>query len=127
MNRLKNYILNFEQIHIWIFHIKIKHVSGVTGDSRWPKDHPQITLKLPGHTYPPPKFCVLHSKCSITNQVNPKGMKQHNKILWNDVNENAFHWVKQCHNWMCTTFSIVKTANNDNNDKIMIIMDNNEK
>ena len=58
MNGLKNYILNFEQIHIWIFYIKIKRVSGVTGDSRWPKDHPQITLELPGHTYPPKNLCA---------------------------------------------------------------------
>ena len=27
--------------------------TGVIGDLRWPKDHPQTTLKLLGHTYPP--------------------------------------------------------------------------
>ena len=51
MKRLKNYRSDFEQIKIWVFHIKIKHVTGVIGDSRWPKYHLNITQILPGYSY----------------------------------------------------------------------------
>ena len=50
MKRLKNYRSDFEQIKIWVFHIKIKRATGVIGDSRWPKYHPNITHILPDYT-----------------------------------------------------------------------------
>ena len=53
--------------------------TGVTGDYRWPKDHLQITLKLPGHTYPPKILCAVFPNAVSQTNVNPKGMKQHNK------------------------------------------------
>ena len=49
-------------------------------------------------------------------QRNETTQQKQIRYLWNDVNENAFHCSKQCHNWMCTTF-YSKNANNDNNDK----------
>ena len=39
--------------------------TGVTGGSRWPKDHPQITLKLPGHSYTQPIHLKSYGKSRI--------------------------------------------------------------
>ena len=47
MIRLKNFNLKFDRIEIWNIHIKTKCVTGVIGDSRWLKYHPNITQRLP--------------------------------------------------------------------------------
>ena len=35
MKWLNNFNISFEMIHRWNIHNKIKHVTGVTGDSGW--------------------------------------------------------------------------------------------
>ena len=50
MKRLKNFNLKFDRIKIWSIHIKTKHITGVIGDSRWPKYHPNITQSSPDYT-----------------------------------------------------------------------------
>ena len=50
MKRLKNFNLRFDRIKIWSIHIKTKCLTGVIGDSRWLKYHPNITQRSPGYT-----------------------------------------------------------------------------
>ena len=77
MNRLKNYSLDFEQIKIWIFHIKIKHVTGVIGDSGWPKHH----LKIARLHIPPKNFvCCIPNAVSQTKWT-PKEWNNTRRIL----------------------------------------------
>ena len=58
MKRLKSFNLRFDRIKIWSIHIKTKCLTGVKGDSRWPKYHPNITQRSPGYTYPPKILCA---------------------------------------------------------------------
>ena len=102
MKRLKNYISDFEQIKIWVFHIKIKHVTSVIGDSRWPKYHPNITQILPGYTYPPKILCAaFQMQYHKPNGLwTPKEWNNTRQIIeWlNEMDEVTFHCSKQCHN-----------------------------
>ena len=90
---------------------------------------PNITQRSPGYTYPPQKFCVLHSECSITNQMAYEPQRNETtqyKLLDDWLNENTFHCSKQCHNQMCTTFLTAKMWIMMIMMKIMEIKKNNE-
>ena len=78
-----------------------------------PKDH-QIT-----HTPPQKKFCVLHSKCSITgpsetqrNETTQDKLILNNVIIWWHI--SLFKAVSQLNMYH---FFNSKNVNNDNNDK----------
>ena len=85
---LKNYKLDFEKIKIWIIHIKTKHVTGVIGDSRWPKYHPNITQSLPGYTYPPTILCAAFQM----QYHKPNGLWTPKE--WNNTN-NYIEWLSK--------------------------------
>ena len=103
---LKNYRLNFVKIKIWVIHIKTKHITGVIGDSRWPKYHPNTTQRSPGYTYPPKILCAAFQMQyhKPNSSWTPEEWNNTRQIILNDTNENTSHCLKQCHNWICTTF-----------------------
>ena len=86
---------------------------------RSPTDHPKMT-----RSHIPPKnfVCCIPNAVSQTS-VNPKGMKQHRNMY----NMNEMHFAVQSSVTIkCVPLFTAKDANNDN-DKIMKIMDYNEK
>ena len=74
------------------FTLKSNMQTGVTGDSRWPKDHPQITLKLPGHTYPPKILCAaFQMQYHKLSEPQRNETTQQEKLILNDwINGNTF-------------------------------------
>ena len=121
MKGLKNYNLKFERIKIWNIHIKTKHVPGVIGDSRWPKYHPKIA----GLHIPPKNFvcCIPNAVSQTKRSVDPRGMKQHNTSILDEINENTLRWIKAVSQLNVYHFS-QQNENNDDNDKNN---ENNEK
>ena len=88
MKRLKNFNLKFDRIKKWSIHIKTKCITGVIGDSRWPKYH-WISPKDHQVTHTPQIFvcCIPNAVSQTKRPVDSKGMKQHNNnIEWNKWN-----------------------------------------
>ena len=94
-------------------------MTGIIGDSRWPKYHPNTTQRSPGHTYPPKNLvCCIPNAVSQTKWT-PKEWNNTTKI------RNTMEW----YNWKCISlFKAVsqlnvyhlftaKNADNDDNDK----------
>ena len=117
MKGLKDYNLRFDRIKIWNIHIKTKRVPSVIGDSRWPKYDTNIAgLHIP----PKNVVCCIPNAVSQTKQsVDPKGMKQHNTNIlneMNEINENTLCCIKAVSQLNVYHFS-QQNENNDDNDK----------
>ena len=98
-------------------------MTSVIGDSRWPKYHPNTTQISLGHTYPPKILCAaFQMQYHKPSEPQRNETTQDKLILDDELHDNTFHCSKQCHNWMCTTYSTVKMWIMIIMIKIMIIM-----
>ena len=75
------------------------YATGVIGDSRWPKYHPNTTQRLPHYTNPPKILCAAFQMQyhEPNGLMNPRRNGTTQDSLFNETNENTLHYLKQCH------------------------------